>query len=247
MFCVKAWFYLLIVLLPFAAHAQSEHYKTEGEITIQINPSLTIGSVVQAAMGISPDNLVASSKENYANALSNRSSSLFADTPELSFKHQNDNLISNQGLQEWESSLDMPLWMPGQKSAGRLKARMYERETAAFRKLSILQITGQVRELLWELKLADAVLLQSRENLLIAEALNNDIQKRIAAGNLPRRNSILGTKEVMNRKMEMVDAEAEYIHVAKRYESITGLVEIPDDIEEVIYASAENEDEAIDK
>ncbi|PCI43551.1 MAG: hypothetical protein COB49_12070, partial [Alphaproteobacteria bacterium] len=40
----------------------------------------------------------------------------------------------NQGLREWESSLDMPLWMPGQKAASRQKARMYILEAEAYAK-----------------------------------------------------------------------------------------------------------------
>lgn len=223
------------------ANTQISNNTDEGVVEVEISPALTVSDVVQAAMAHSPDKIVAQSNEKFSDALSSRASSLFSGTPELSFKHQNDGLISDQGLREWETSLDMPLWMPGQKSASRQKARMSEQETAAYQKLITLQIIGQVRELLWKLKLADAVLTESRQNLVIARALENDVLKRIAAGNLPKQDAILSSKEIMARKMDLINVEAEYIHVAKRYESITGLNQMPEFIEEILEHGDKNQ------
>ncbi len=235
-------YFILILVCPVVLFAQERQPENEEHVVIGVNPSLTMREVVDAAMAISPDQILLQSKSNYTTALSNKASSLFSDTPQISINHQNDSLLSNQGLREWESSLDLPLWMPGQKSANRQKARMSKLENDAYEKLTVLQITGLVRELLWELELADFELKEAQRNLKLAESLNDTILKRIAAGNLPKKDSILGSSEVMDQKIALLNAQAEYIHVAKRYESLTGLTEVPEFIEETLGDFEESHD-----
>jgi len=223
--------FFILMIWPFAVLAQ-DGGTLEFEITV--SETLTVQDVVSAALQKSPDNPVTKIKEQYARALSGQASSLFSDTPEISVKYQSDRFISNQGLKEWESSINMPLWMPGQKSASRQKARMSEQEANAYQKLVIFNVTGQVREHLWEIRLAQAGLQQARDNLKVAEDLNRDITRKIEAGNLPRQNSLLTQKEIMARKMELLDAEVEYIHGAREYESITGLTEMPVFFDEIL-------------
>ncbi|MBL4604080.1 MAG: TolC family protein [Emcibacteraceae bacterium] len=228
----------MLLLWPFAAASQDGGTL---EFKIGLSDNLTLQDVVKATLLRSPNNVVARAKENKADALSGRASSLFSDTPEISFNHQNDSIMSNQGLREWESSLDMPLWMPGQKAASRQKARMYTLEADAYQKLVILEATGQVREMFWEIKLADAGLQQSRNNLKMALALDRDITDKIAAGNLPKRDALLSQKEIMTRRMELITAEADYIHPAREYEAVTGLTVMPAHIDEVVNLEVDGE------
>ncbi|HPF47822.1 MAG: TolC family protein [Alphaproteobacteria bacterium] len=234
--------FFTLVIWPCVLMAQQAETP---EFEIIENDTLTLHDVVNAAMARSPDLGVVKSKEENANALRSRASSLFADTPEISLKMQNDRFMSNQGLREWESALEMPLWMPGQKSASRQKARMSTQEARAYQDLALFNVTGQVREQLWQIKIASAALEQARANLKIAEDLDRDIQKRIEAGNLPRQDELLSQKEVMSRKMELITAQAEFIHAGKRYESVTGLTEYPTFFEEEVDHSEDNENAPI--
>lgn len=220
------------LIYPCVLWAQDD-YSIEFEI--HINKELTLNDVVDAAALKSPEFQVIKSKKQNAESLRGVAKRFFADIPEISLKHQNDQLMSNQGFREWESSVDFPLWMPGQRSASLSKAKMSKLEADAYEKLVILNLTGQVREILWELALNKSALEQARKNLSIAEELARDVTKRIEAGNLPRQNNLLSQKDIMNRKMDMVSAEAEYIHAAREYEVITGLLEMPAYFEEVKY------------
>lgn len=223
--------FLLLVSWHLSAGAQ-QNSTLEFEITA--NDTMTVQDVVSAAHSRSPDGLVVNSKEQNASALSAKASSLFSDTPAISFQLQNDRYFSNQGMREWEGGIDLPLWMPGQKAASRQKARVSSREAEVYQNLVIFSVTGQVREMLWEITLAEASLRQSRNNLKIAEDLDRDISRKITAGNLPRRDALLSQKEIMSRKMAVIEAEAEYIHVAREYEAITGLTEMPAFFEETV-------------
>lgn len=223
---------LLSILLLWPPYVEAQGEKTL-DFKIGINDTLTFQDVVKATLLQSPNTVVARAKKNDAAALSGRASSIFSDTPEISFNHQNDRITSNQAVREWESSLNMPLWMPGQKAASRQKARTSSQEAIAYQKLTIMEATGQVREMLWEIKLAEAALVQSQNNLKVALALGRDIARKIATGNLPKRDALLIQNEVMTRRMELIAAEADYIHPAREYEAMTGLLEMPANIEEV--------------
>ncbi|MEZ5758194.1 MAG: hypothetical protein R3D86_08235 [Emcibacteraceae bacterium] len=94
--------FFTLMIWPFALFAEQQETP---EFEIVESETLTLGEVVSAAMARSPDLGVVKSKEENADALRSRASSLFADTPEISLKMQNDRLLSNQGLREWESAL----------------------------------------------------------------------------------------------------------------------------------------------
>ncbi|MBT6037497.1 MAG: TolC family protein [Kordiimonadaceae bacterium] len=232
--------FIALVTWHYGAGAQQNE-----ALEFEITPSetVTVQDVVNAALSLSPDGLVVSSKEQNADALSAKASSLFSDTPAISFQLQNDRYFSNQGMREYEGGVDLPLWMPGQKAASRQKARVSSREAEAYQDLVLFSVTGQVREMLWEITLADAALQQSRDNLKIAVDLDRDISKKITAGNLPRRDELLSQKEIMSRKMALVEAEAEYIHAAREYEAITGLLEMPAYFDEEV--NHENDGESV--
>ena len=86
----------------------------------------------------------------------------------------------------------------------------------------------------FEIKLAETALNQSRNNLEVALALDKNITRRISAGNLPKRDALLSQKGIMTRRMELIAAEANYIHPAREYEIVTGLNEMPIHIDEVV-------------
>ena len=102
------------------------------DFEIITNENLSIAEVVEAALYHLPEHDVITSKGRYAKALKRQASGLLTSSPILSINHQNDRLISNQGLREWESSLSLPLWMPGEKSASKQKARMSEEEAKVY-------------------------------------------------------------------------------------------------------------------
>jgi len=216
--------FMVLVIYPLGLWAQEAH---EGEFRIKADNALSIEEVVSLTLSRSPDKILLKAKEKNTKAYTSRAASFFAATPEISLRHQNDSLGADQGLREWESSLDLPLWMPGQRSASKQKARMSEKETRAYEQLVIWQVRGEIVELLWQIKLAQSDLDQSHQNLEMALALEKDLLRKIAAGNLPKRAGLLSRKEVMSRKMQVIEAEREYIHSAKQYEAITGLKRMP--------------------
>lgn len=222
---------LPFLLFPFAATAKIGEDVIEDAI---IATDISFPEIVEAALALSPEREFLKSKNYNASLLASKASNLFSATPILSIHHQNDRFLSHQGLREWEGSIDFPLWMPGQKSASQKKARLSKEEVAAYEKLVILQIHGQVRELLWELKISQMNMDQARKNLELAQEFDFDVNKKIAAGNLPRQNALLSSSDVIERRLALSVAQTEHIHAARAYTALTGLSQMPDNIEEKV-------------
>ncbi len=194
--------------------------------------TLSLRDVVDATLSRSPDRLMIKSRQEIATALKRKSASFFSDSPEIAIRHQNDSLGSNQGLREWESSLNMPLWLPGEKSANRKKARMSQAEADAYKALMTWQVAGEVRQLLWDIKLAEATVRENLKSLEMARSLDRNLKKQIAAGNLPGRDALLSRQETMSREMALIMAQSEYFHAGQIYQKYTGLARIPADFTE---------------
>ncbi len=199
---------------------------------LHADPALSLRDVVDAALSRSPDRLMIKSRQEIATALKRKSSSFFSDSPEIAISHQNDSLGSNQGLREWEGSLNMPLWLPGEKSANRKKARMSQAEADAYKALMTWQVAGEVRQILWDIKLAEATVRENRKSLEMARSLDRNMKKQIAAGNLPGRDALLSRQETMSREMALITAQSEYFHAGQIYQKYTGLDRIPADFTE---------------
>lgn len=237
-------FKVLLLILLFCLPFFGVHGAETLEFKIGISNSLTFQDVVKATLLQSPNTVVVRAKKNRSAALSDRASSIFSGTPEISFNHQNDRITSNQAVREWESSLDMPLWMPGQKDASLQKARTSSKEAIAYQKLVILEANGKVREMLWKIKMADAALEQSQNNLKIALELKRSIGRKITAGNLPKRDALLIQNEVMTRRMDLITAKANYVHPAREYQALTGLLEMPANIDEIANTEVDGDNTA---
>ncbi|WP_138380718.1 TolC family protein [Luteithermobacter gelatinilyticus] len=209
-----------------SAEEESEHVRLVPDST------LSLSNVIDAAANQAPDRLMAAARETTSRAYAKHAGSLFADSPQLSVSHQNDFLLSDQGLREWEGRLELPLWIPGEKSAYQNRARTAENEARAYRARMIWNVAREVRELVWQVKLAEAALEESRKGLEMAEKLLHHVERRIASGDLPRNSLILARQEVAARKIALKGAERDYVDSAVAYQSYTGLEAIPAEINE---------------
>ncbi|MFC7050093.1 TolC family protein [Emcibacter nanhaiensis] len=226
---IGAAFWFLLLMGPGAAFAE-EH---EGEhVKLVPDQALSLGEVIDRAAELAPDRFMVDARNKTGKAYGRKASSFFAGAPEISVHHQNDFLISDQGLREWEGRLDLPIWMPGEKRAWKDRARAAGSEADAFRNQLVWAVAGEVRDLVWQVKLAEASLDESRAALETAEKLLDDVEKRIRAGDLPKNTVLLARQELAGRRIAIKGAERDYVDSAMMYKTYTGLDRIPTNIAE---------------
>ncbi len=222
---------IMTALLLSAFPAGAAEQKTD-HITLTADKTLSLGDVVRLAADRAPERFIARAHDTISRAYADQSSNLFAGSPRLALSHQNDFLLSDQGLREWEGRLEAPLWLPGEKSAHRNKAVAAAAESQAYRVRLEWAVAADVRELVWQVKLAEAALQESRDALDIAEQLKHDVERRITSGDLPRNSLLLAQRDVASRQIALKGAERDYVDSAVAYQNYTGLERIPAEVRE---------------
>jgi hypothetical protein len=162
------------------------------------------------------------------------SQSLFAQPTTANLSHFNDAIGSSDGFQEWEGSVDLPLWLPGQKQQQQTLSQKIAAELPAFQTHLKLQASGEVRELIWQVKLAETWHLQSINTWKTAQKLEQDVISRVDAGDLPTTEKLLATSNSLEAHSNMLQAQSQLQQAIDTYSMISGQRELPAAFEEDI-------------
>ena len=121
-----------------------------------------------------------------------------------------------------------PLWLPGQRAA-RLAAADADQRLADFAAdAARLRVAGQVRETVWKLVSAqtEAQAFDTQQRYL--QGVSEDVQRRVAAGDLARSDSLAARAELLEAEAAKNDA-AQRLQVLKiQWRVLTGLDALPE-------------------
>lgn len=224
-----------LLFLPLIAGAEELN-------SLSVNPELTLASVVEKTFERNPQQQVLRAGSQVVEAKNIHASSLLPAAPAISVRHQNDKIGSGRNQREWEAGLEIPVWLPGQRSARVAVATDAQTELSASRAGLKLILAGQVRDALWDIAMQTGYvdLAQSRFNA--AEALQRDVQKRYKAGELAKTDFMLAQNETLQAQTLLLRASAELKHAEHRYWMLTGLKELPAKQDEPLSGKAELDD-----
>lgn len=158
-------------------------------------------------------------------------SSWLADAPSLAIAERSDRFNDRQGFREWEAELALPMQWPSARRAGRdaadADARALDSGEAAIR----LQVAGEVREALWQARLAQADREAAQRRSADAAAFADDVARRVRAGDLARID--LNAALALHQQVLAVQAQAdgEVMRSQRVWRSLTGLDALPADVE----------------
>lgn len=146
-----------------------------------------------------------------------------AGPPSLAFGHLGRGPGHDGGRREWEVELAAPLWLPGQQAARQSEAASGANVLAATQDALRLQLAGAVREAGWAVVDARAVrdLAQRRE--ASARALEAEVQRRHAAGELARIDANQAQGERLAAQGEAADAASTLRAAEQAWRALTGL------------------------
>lgn len=112
------------------------------------------------------------------------SQSLIAAAPGLSLGQREVLAGSSNASRETEIGLSLPLWWPGQRELGARTAESASNWARAFEDADRLRLAGQLREALAAVHLAESELEQSLKRVDTLGKLAEDVERRVAAGDL---------------------------------------------------------------
>jgi len=195
-------------------------------------PQHTLSETVEMAYQRFPQRKVFDSMDVETNALARQSRSLFAGNPALSARYQTDQGASQNGLEEWEAGLEVPLWRFGQKAARQSYAEASSKMVTSGRKALLHTLAGRVREVIWDVHLARISLAQAKKEWETSQALEQDVKRRVQLGESAKTDLMLAKDQTLSKHDIVLSAEAELVHTLKRYQSLTGLQTLPANPEE---------------
>ncbi|HNZ56267.1 MAG TPA: TolC family protein [Methylophilaceae bacterium] len=201
-------------------------------IKLQRNHQLTLTEVVRLSILRSPKQAEIQAGKGLVNAKNIQANSFLPSAPAVSAGLQNDAVGSNRNLSQWEVGLDLPIWLPGQKTARTTLAQGAQTELDKTCANLSLDIAGQVRDAVWSLGMAinEAELQDARHKA--AQDLLADVEKRWKAGELAKTDVMLAQNGTLAAKTALIKANAEVKHAEHRYWILTGLKELPNTFEE---------------
>lgn len=199
---------------------------------IEIDQNLSLAQLVEQTLEKYPDRLISEAMSQEADALQTRGDSWFAGSHALSLDYSDDHVADDRGFREASAKLEFTVWNWGQRSAAQHLAEQAHdsalKQSAAVK----LEVTGLVREALWNISLADSQLQQAKFNADISEKLLGNVKKRVELGDLARTDLLLAESEHLQNRSQLTQAEAETMHSRKAYASLTQTTHIPANFQE---------------
>jgi outer membrane protein TolC len=207
---------------------------TANAIEVNYSDNLTLHDVMMARYDKLPAKAIEDNFGLMAQANQVRAATLFAEPITGNLNHYNDVMGSSDGFQEWEGSVDLPLWLPGHKAEHQRLASAYNDQLPVYQQQLQLVASADVRDLIWAVKLAETDVEQAEIALVSAQQLQQDINTRVEAGELPPSSAIRADIHQLSAQSEMETATAKLEEALSHYQTKTGLSDLPKDYAETL-------------
>ena len=161
------------------------------------------------------------------------SSTWLTGLPSISVNYLSD--LDNSNIYEQEVSLNLPLKSFSlHQSDNKLKQltnALLDQQVA----LQKLYLSGLLRQSMWDYRIASVKFEQLKRKSLLLEQLHVQQKQQSDAGELPKVNSLLLDRERVDIDLAQIELKQQQDEAMALFQSLTGLSEIPVNIEESTY------------
>jgi outer membrane protein TolC len=198
-------------------------------IDISYSDSITLNDVMIARYEKLPAKEMEDSFGVMAQANQDRAATYFSEPITANLNHYNDAVGSSDGFQEWEGSVDLPLWLPGQQAKHQNLATAYNDQLPVYARQLQLVASEDVRTLIWAVKIAETDVKQAELALSSAQQLKKDIDTRVEAGELPPSSAVRADIHQLSTQHALASVNAQLKEAWSLYQTKTGYNELPKD------------------
>jgi len=147
-------------------------------------------------------------------------------TPEpaaLEVSAKTDRYNSNEGVREYDATLAVPLWLPGERSRAQAAASSDSAAVDARLLAAQWRLAAEVREAYWAFQRARIDQELATQRLANARQLADDVARRVRAGDLARADSHQAEGAVAAAEAGLAEADIARLKAALAWRSLTGL------------------------
>ena len=193
--------------------------------------SAPLAAAVDAAWNRSVHARSAEGQVAVAAAQQTAAASLWAAPPSVELSYRSDRLLDNAGRTESEAGVAWPLLLPGQRAARRAAAHAERNAAEATLEAARLRVAGEVREAAWAVVARQAEASVASQNARGLEALANDIDRRVKAGDLARADALAARAEFLAASAAAAEARQRLDAAKAQWKALTGMEQVPDPTE----------------
>ena len=191
----------------------------------------TLKQALDAAWQVGSQSRSLDNRRSELAAREKAANSWISGEPVAGIAHRTDRLNKNEGFREYEAELELPLWNPGVRSAAQADVsaqRMgFDGQFAAAK----LKLAGELRTLSASIAMTQIELDLNKRKLLDANALTQDLNRRVKAGENARVDGLQSKVLVQQAQTAIAQAESQLSRYQSQWRSMTGLtaVALPDE------------------
>jgi hypothetical protein len=200
---------------------------------LDYSDDITLSSLVSVIVEQQAHQISYQAKQQLVSARSKRADSLFSGPSVISLSHQNDAIGSGDGLQEWESQIELPLWLSHQQDSLQALNKATSAEIPMIEALNRYNATTQLRQALWHVKLQEVEVIHAYDVWQTAIEIDNDVELRVANGELSNTDSLLTKNHIVTNQQAYIRQLAELKTALMHYTHLTGVNVLPSSFKEV--------------
>lgn len=200
----------------------------------------TLRQAVDAAWQTSTQSRSLDNRRSELAAKEKAASSWISGEPVASIAHRTDRLDRNEGFREYEAEIELPLWNPGVRTAAQADVSAQRQGFDGQFALARLKLTGELRALAASAAMAQVELDLNTRKLLDTNALTQDLNRRVKAGENARVDGLQAQLLVQQARTALVHAESQLTRLQNQWRSLTGLATVAS-LDESLSSIAANE------
>jgi outer membrane protein, heavy metal efflux system len=152
----------------------------------------------------------------------------WAAPPSLELSHRDERVIDSSRGRETEVGIAWPMWLPGQRTARGRTADAELSTAEAGQHAARLRVAGEVRLAAWDLAARRGEMKLAEVQAHSLDALADDVERRIAAGDLARADALAARSEVLAARSASAEARRRLQAAETRWRVLTGIEPVGD-------------------
>jgi len=216
------WSMLLAIASASAATVPSHEH-----VALPVDDTLTLSAAIDIAYARYPTTAEIQARTEQADAWSDRGDSWLADRPSLMMRYQSDRWGSDNGLNEYEAGIELPLWNWGGRNAVQMLGETMSLESAAAEQAVRWELAGHLRSALWNIALAENDHELAEQTLETAERLTETVKRRHELGDVALSDALHAESFYLEAQTKLIEATAILLDAERVYRSVTGLERRP--------------------
>lgn len=201
-----------------------------------------LSAAVEAAWNRSVQMKSAEGQLELAAAQQSAAQSLWASPPAVELSHRSG---TSDSARESEVGLAWPLLLPGQRSARQSAADAERALAEATFAAAKLRLAGDVREAAWGVVAREAEYTVAARHAQGLEALADDVERRVKAGDLARADALAARAELLAAQAAAAEARLRLATARLQWKQLTGMDSVGDPAERARPAPASHPEAAL--